>query len=356
MTVRFGGDLRLTGSYTAPQVGGFVRVEQGELFLDEFVRAAEVVDLTDPLLRDLADSTFAGVAPEANPFLQNLRVDVELALQRDFWLRSAEINTEIGGNLLVTYDRPEREIVLVGELEAVRGTYEIVGKQFQVSGGTVTFVGTPGINPALNIEAVTRLRREAGDPLNITARVQGTLASPRVTLTSDAQPPIVESDLISYLIFGRPSYALASGETSVLRRSLGAGEDYVVGTIASRLGTAVARQIGVDYFTITQTQDAVGLESAAGLSGSFANTQIEVGHYVGQDLFLALLLRPLTGLGAVSRTQFPGVRLEWRFTDTWSVEGFVEDRFAREPSTGFGALGLRLSKVLGLSLYREWGY
>jgi hypothetical protein len=48
--------------------------------------------------------------------------------------------------------------------------------------------------------------------------------------------------------------------------------------------------------------------------------------------------------------------MEWKFTDTWSMEGFVEDRFAREGTSGFGELGLRLSKVFGLSIFREWGY
>ncbi len=360
LTSRVGGEVTLTGSFTAPRVGGTVRVEQGSIFLEEIARTAEVIDLTDPAFFDVVDTTLVAVRPvvEAaqNPFIQNLRVDVDLDIQRDFWLRSREMDVEMGGELIVTFDRPARELLLLGSLEATRGAYTAFGRQFQVVEGTIEFVGTPGINPSLTIEAVNRLRREGGEPLNIIAQVEGTLISPEVRLSTDAQPPIAESDLISYLIFGRPSYALASGETSVLQGAAGAGVSVGIGTLATQLGSVVAQQFGVDYFLITQSQEGGGLQTDSGFGGTFADTQIEVGQYVGQDLFLALVLRPLTGLGTRSQTQLPGARLEWRFTDTWTMEGFVEDRFAREGVSGFGELGIRLSKVVGLSIFREWGY
>lgn len=360
LNARVGGEVTLTGSFTAPRVGGDVRLEQGTIFVEEFARTAEVVDLSDPSFFDVVDTTLVATRPalEAaqNPFMQNLRVDVDLLLQRDVWLRSREMNVEMGGELIVTFDRPRREILLVGTLEAIRGSYSAFGRQFQVQEGSVEFVGTPGIDPALDIQAVHRLRREGGEPLDIVANVGGSLTNLRVDLSSDAQPPIGQSDLISYLVFGRPSYALAGGETSILEGAAGAGVSVGVGAIATQLGQVVAQQFGVDYFTITQAQEAGGLESAAGITNTFADTQIEVGQYVADNLFLALTLRPLTGLGARTSTQFPGARMEWRFADAWTVEGFFEDRFAREAASGFGELGLRLDKVLGLSIYREWGY
>jgi hypothetical protein len=360
LNARVGGEVTLQGRYSAPRLGGTVRVEQGAIFVEEFARSAEVVDLTDPLFFDVIDTTLVTLRPQLaaaqNPFIQNLRVDVNLSLQRDFWLRSREMNVEMGGNLSVDFDRPRREIVLVGSLAAIRGSYTAFGRTFQVQAGSVEFPGTPGIDPALDIVAVNRLRREGGEPLDIVANVGGTLQNLRIDLSSDSQPPIAQSDLISYLIFGRPSYALASGETSVLEGAAGAGVSVGVGAIATQLGSAVAQQIGLDYFTITQSRDGAGIGTAAGLSGTFADTQIEVGQYLSDNLFLALVLRPLTGLGARGQNQFPGARMEWRFTDLWTLEGFVEDRFAREGSAGFGELGLTLSKVFGLSVYREWGY
>jgi len=240
-------------------------------------------------------------------------------------------------------------------LEATRGNYVAFGRQFQVREGMVEFVGTPGVNPTLAIEAVHRLRREGGEPLDIIASVGGTLLNPRVSLSSEAQPPIAQSDLISYLIFGRPSYALGSGETSVLEGAAGAGVSAVTGTIATQLSQILARQIGLDFFTITQAQesDVGGLPPTVG--SAFAGTQVEVGQYLRENLFLALVLRPLQGIGG-TQAQLPGARLEWRFSDTWTMEGYVEDRFGRQGVFTFGQAGLQVSRIFGIELYREWGY
>ncbi len=295
-----------------------------------------------------------------NPFIQNLRVDVELALESDFWIRSQEqtqgMDVEIGGELGVTFDRPARELRLVGTLEPIRGSYAQFGRLFDVQSGTIEFVGTPGINPSLNIQAVHRLRRAEAEPLNVIANVGGTLLNPQVSLSSDAQPPIPESDLISYLLFGRPSYALASGETSVVESAaaslVGAGLNLGV----SQLGSTFSRSLGVDYLSVSQAQQVGGLGVFRNPSGLFAETEVEMGRYVGENLFISLTLRPLTGLGPTRRTNLPGARVEWRFNQFWSIEGFLEDRFARLGSSGFGELDNDFARVFGISLFREWGY
>ncbi|TVP77202.1 MAG: translocation/assembly module TamB [Gemmatimonadales bacterium] len=358
---RIGGLVRLSGRFDQPRVTGNVQVEQGTLFLEEFARTAEVVDLTDPRFFDFStvDTMLVAVQPAVeaaqNPFMDNLVVDVDLRIQRDFWLRSREMNVEMQGNLDVNFDRPNREIVLLGNMTALRGNYVAFGRQFQVRDGTVEFQGTPGINPLLDIRAVHRLRREGGEPLDIIATVEGPLLNLNIGLESEAQPPIAESDLISYLVFGRPSHALASGQSSALQDAAGAGLSVGIGTLATQLSALVGRQIGLDYFAITQSQEAGRLGVSEGFSGTFQDTEVELGQYITDDLFLALVLRPLQGLGG-ARAQIPGARLEWRFSETWLMEAYVEDRFGREAGFTFGDPGLSLARVLGLEMWRDWGY
>ena len=364
LTAQIGGELTLTGPYSAPQVGGAVSVERGELFLEEFARGAEVIDLSDPRFFDVVDTSLVGVRPIAetagNAFLRNLRVDVALTLEQDFWIRSQEstqgMDVEVGGDLDLTFDRPARELRLVGSLEAVRGSYGQFGRVFDVESGTVEFVGTPGIDPSLSIQAVHRLRREAAEPLNVIANVGGTLQNLQVTLSSDAQPPIPESDLISYMLFGRPSYALASGEISVVE---GAAAGLVRATLSlgvSQLGSTFGRSLGVDYFSVSSAQQSGGFGAFRTPTGIFADTQIEMGRYVDENVFLAVTLRPLTGSGSLRRTQLPGARLEWRFRELWSAEGFLQDRLARLSAASFGELDNDFARVFGISLFREWGY
>jgi translocation and assembly module TamB len=361
LTATVGGDLTLTGQYTAPLIGGSLTVEEGELFLDEFVRGAEVIDLNDPRFRDVVDTTLVAdqpiIAPTENPFMGNLRVGVSVSLEQDFWIRSREstqgMDVEIGGDLQATFDRPRREIVLRGTLLANRGTYNQFGRQFAIQTGTLVFPGTPGIDPSISISAVYRLRRQDAGPLAIIASVEGTLQDPEVSLSSDSQPPIPESDLISYLLFGRPSFALASAQDRLVNEALTGAVSYGV----SQLGTTVSQSLGVDYLSISQAE-GFGASGAgfAELTNQFESTQIEMGRYIGEDLFASIAIRPLMTRGSRTGTQLPSLRLEWTFAEFWSLEGFIEDRLARQGSSGFTELGNQPQRTKGFSIFREWGY
>lgn len=358
---RMGGNVTLTGSFRQPFVGGSVRVEQGNLFLDEFVRAATVVDLTDPAFFNVIDTTQVStlrpiLEATQNPFIQNLRMSVAVDIERDVWLRSSQINVEIAGELTTVFDRRANEIILVGQLEAVRGSYNGFGRRFEVQEGVVEFAGTPGIDPRLDILATTRLRTQ-DELLNIVANLEGTLLEPRVSLTSDSEPPLAASELASYLIFGRPSPFLSEGEQSIVSSATGAVSSLGLGVVANQLGSAVAQQVGLDYFAITTATQADLLGGGSGaFRGSVAATQFELGQYLADDVFVALLLRPLSSFGEGGQSQFSGARVEWRFADLWTVEGFVEDRFSREGLSGFREIGFTTAKTMGLLLYREWGY
>jgi translocation and assembly module TamB len=351
---RVSGEVRLGGTYQRPLLEGSLSVNQGTLYLEEFARSAEIVDLTDPRIFDVVDTTALSsrplIAGIRNPFLQSLRVNVDLAVPRDTWLRSEDANVEIGGNLTVSYDRQSRDIVMVGDLQALRGQYTVLGRRFDVSEGTVSFIGTPGINPSLNIQAVSRLRRVGGDPLEVIATVTGNLTQPRVILSTDEQG-IAESDLVSYLIFGRPSSELATGQSALLQGATEAGVTLLSGALSTQLGAAVAQRIGVDYLSITQAGDF-----SSGLDPALAGTQVEIGQYLRDDVFIVFILRPLAGQASTGTDFFGGARLEIALSDNYNVQAFWEDRFLRGRVGGFGELGVQASEVVGVFIFRERGY
>jgi TamB, inner membrane protein subunit of TAM complex len=354
------GEVRLGGSYRSPVLTGELRVDEGTLFVEEFQRATIVVDLDDDAFLDPVDPTLVALRPllgGANPFLHNIRMeDLTLAVTRDTWIRSEVMNVELGGELQVLYDRQAQDLAMVGSLEAVRGSYEALGRPFQVTGGSIQFVGTSGINPNLDIQADNRIRTADGNRFTITAGLTGTLLTPQVSFSSD-QAGVGQADLLSYLVFGRPSYAIASGQSAQVRGAasalLGSGLTLGLNTFSNRLGSELARGLGlgVDYLSISQQDLALGGE---GTGGTLGTTVVETGWYLAPDLFVVLLLRPLAG----SRTGSPlaGARFEWAASDSYSIEAFFEDSFFRNRVIGFGELGLQSSTALGLSLFREWGY
>jgi hypothetical protein len=362
------GEFRLSGTYRLPVARGTLRVDQGTLFVEEFARAAGIVDLTDPLL--FADgfavdtTVFVSqplLAGLRNPFLDNLRVDIDMSVPRDMWLRSPDMNVEMGGELLVRYDRAQGDLVLVGELQALRGSYLVLGRTFEVTGGTVAFLGQAGVNPSLDIQARSRIRRRDGDPLEVLATVEGTLVQPVVTLSTD-EVGLAQSDLISYLVFGRAGAELGTGGGTSLGGGL--GQDigggfgtFAAGALANQVGVALAQGFGIDYLAISQGE-VFGDSDAF---GNFLSTaQLELGRYLGEDVFVVLVISARTAQATTDEggglNPLRGVRVEWALSDVLFVEGFIEDRFLRTGTGGLGAAGLDGAQVVGVLFVREWGY
>ena len=169
-------------------------------------------------------------------------IDLTLTMAQDGWLRGRELNVEMAGTLDVFWDRTERNLAFLGVLDAVRGVYSVFGRQFQVQEGTVSFPGTPGINPDLNIRAMNRVRMSGSTQLDVFATVVGPLLDPRVALSSNAAFSIAESDLVSYLVFGRPSYATATAQSTFARDAAGS---FRRGCLQPR-GGALLQRVGGD--------------------------------------------------------------------------------------------------------------
>jgi hypothetical protein len=111
----------------------------------------------------------------------------------------------------------------------------------------------------------------------------------------------------------------------------------------------------VDYLSITQTADLDVITGRA--SGSIlAGTQVEVGQYIGSDIFFVLVFQPVArpGDSGVERF-FGGARVEIALSDDYSAQGFWEDRFLRSGVGGFGG-AIDPEEVWGVFIFREWGY
>ena len=365
-TGRLSGDLRLEGSFSRPVVSGDLFLDGGTLFYEEFRRSAEVADLFFERATGLADlpvvdTTAFGFRPfiaGESPFLQNIRMEnTTLTARRDNWIRSEQMDVELEGDLDLLYDRQIQDLALVGVLQAVRGSLAFgprgLRKQFQVDGGTVRFLGVSGFDPDLDIAASEPVRTPEGDRLTIIAAVTGTLLSPRVALRSD-EAGFSEDDLLSYLWFGRPTYALTSDQSE----AVGAGMAVGLNTLSSELGTVMTQGLGLDfldYLSITQQGlGSLGSFGSDNRQGALSTTVVETGLYVG-DFFVTVLFRPAAAQGG-GLESFPGIRFEWVAPRGYTIQSYFEDQFFRGRSVGFGEFGVQAKKGLGLSIFRDWAY
>lgn len=341
------GQGELGGTYQRPVLTGSFRLSDGTIRTQEFLRAREVVDLSDPLIYGLVDT--AGLAERRilarsrNPFLQNLRADVRLRIGPDLWLRSPNLEVEMSGELDLRMDQAEGDVRLFGTLQMVRGSYRYTkfaySRQLRISEGTIEFVGTPGMNPNLDITAVHRTRTKQG-PLVVRAQITGTMLSPAVALSSE--PPLSESDQLCVLLFNAPCVPAGRAPGQLAAEQL-------LGTVGSQLSTVFAGE-ALDYVEVRSGRPG-GLDdteqSDEGVQSLFRTTEVEVGKYLTPELFLTVT-QPLGN-------RLPAVSLDWRFATRWSLELRSEHRFSQVLGTA-STSNLERRRLWGIFLFRDWSF
>jgi hypothetical protein len=218
------------GPYDAVRVSGGVLVRTGVIYLPESDgKNVEVLSATNPMLLAVADSSTLraeDIVAAPDPLLDNLQLNLNVNISRDVWVRSAQANVEVytDGDLTVGIDRrlPNEPITVAGVVGSERGQYEFQGRRFEITRGQATFFGGPQIDATLQATAEYEVER-AGEALRIRLLIGGTVSDPRLSLESNSQPPISQSDLIAYLAFGRSSSSLLQQQGSSLAGGSGGG-------------------------------------------------------------------------------------------------------------------------------------
>jgi translocation and assembly module TamB len=291
-------------------------------------------------------------------------MDVAVQVDRDTWVRSHEANVEVysDGELAVHVDRGKEALTLTGSLSTDRGQYSFLSKRFEIKRGSATFIGGPELNPTLQITGESEVRLPSKEAFQIRVLIGGTIDRPRLTLESDAQPPLSQSDLLSYLAFGESSSNLLQGGSSLSGPSGASGGTPVgamgalairklagvaMGVMVDELEGETARKAQLDVFNITPA-DVPTEVSTAQTTGLLKGTEIEMGKYF-DDNFVAIQ-KPLD-LGTN-----PGILYQRRTGKGFMIESTLTTRYrVRAPSLSENRT-VSSTSVLGLFLIREWRF
>jgi translocation and assembly module TamB len=362
--------LRLTGVYRGARLTGTTIVNRGVIFIPDLVQK-DVIELDDPEFYNIVDTTLytnRKLVDAPGDFVKNLTLDnVRIRIGDQVWLRSTEANIQLGGEVEVNGSIPdrrgERTVALYGQLSADRGTYRlnlgVVQRQFEVDRGRLTFAGDRDLNPELDISAVHTVRQtRTGDDIRIRATIKGTFASPRLELSSDENYPISQSDLLSYLVTGAPSYELNSGNSSdiaasALIRSAGA---YLGGILSNRAIDIIDIQTAGADPTVTGTGKT--------FNDVISNSRIGVGKQVGERTFISANTGLCSLKSSNSSSSDPltfgetlGIRVEHRLSKGLSVEASSEPASTALLCGRSAARGLvSTPRQFGFDLFRTWQF
>ena len=360
-----GARLAMVGPFKGAHVTGNVRVRQGVLYIPPSDNKT-LVGAGDPALFSVLDTAVMAskeLFPSQSPLLANLRMDVNLRIDHDVFVRSREANIEIYSDqdLGVHVNRAKETLVLDGVILSERGEYVFMTRRFTIKRGSATFINSTELNPILQATGGYEVRQPSREAINIQIAVGGTLRNPNISLTSDAQPPIPQSDLLSYLAFGQSSSSLLQLEGSGLTNGgggtnlVGAGAalasrqlaGVALGVAADQIAGSAARSLGADVFTITPADVQTDV-------GNFLRaTQFEFGKYVKSHTFVAVK-SPLDPKALVR----PGVQIVHRFGGLrgYRLETGVDTRYIlREPSLARDQ-NVATTSAFGAFLIREWRF
>ena len=361
---RDGTDLDLSGAVTVegplrhPVARGTVIVPRANLVVDPLA-ATDALDLSSEAARALLGAEEVPVAESAAQSLATLGryLSVENArvtLGNEVWVQTPEARVQLTGGLAATMSG--ERLALEGEISAPRGQYRldlgVVSRSFAIDSGRVRFFGSSAMAPSLDLTATHVVRAAGGGEIPVRVHMGGSYERPVLTLSS-ADPLYAsapESELISLLIFGAPTFALDGQSRSTVRA--------VTGVLLPSVGGAVegALQRLLPVFNTVQVTTAGG-QSPQQLSALsiLDNLSIAAGKQIGDRTFLRLntgICRGLAGdAGGRGTSLWYGIAAEYRLGTGWLGQVGVDPGAA--PCTRLGGDAMPRMQF-GFDLFREW--
>jgi hypothetical protein len=151
-----------------------------------------------------------------------------------------------------------------------------------------------------------------GEDITVFVNIGGTLYEPTLRFTSDIQPPIAETEILSYVFFGAPSVEAFAGSGGG-----GIGDQRLAQQGLNQFLAAVSGQ--VEYRLISDLNVPLDyLQIRPSLVGrEMAGFDLAVGTRLGEKWFVTLSPRACFQAGPVLAWEDIGASLEYRFTREW---------------------------------------
>lgn len=325
LTLEASGKGRLEGPVYGAVLTGDIVANSGVLHFADLL-TKRIVNLSSPEYADLIDTTLIRTrklgADFQSVFLDSLNVqDLRLTVQDQFWLRSSDANIQLEGSVLV--NKAARVYRIDGNFSALRGNYTLhigfVTRDFQVTRGTVRYFGSIDLNAELDIEA-QHVVQTGSDDIPIIARITGTLLLPRLSLESTMRPAPTESELVSYLMFGRPTPELPGaglGQGGQEQAALETGLAYLGSALSSEIQRVFISDLGipVDFFEIRAGGGNI-------FSGQGSN-QVTAGWQLGNKVFFTVNAGFCNTFSNLDKASL-GTGLEYRANRAWRFQTSFE--------------------------------
>ncbi|MBN1626332.1 MAG: translocation/assembly module TamB domain-containing protein, partial [Deltaproteobacteria bacterium] len=290
------GKPTISGKMHDHTLSGKFTVERGEYKIPERL-PAEVTELkVTEINRPEQEQTL-----EQKEALEKTLINLDMSVTGtgQIYLTGRGLNSEWEGDINIKGTTIEP--IIIGSLSVLRGSYNFLGKRFELREGEIDLDGSYPAAPYLNVTGESRTS-EITAIINLT----GDLKKPEVTLTSE--PSLPSDEILSQLLFGRD----VSQITPFQAIQLGNALNTMMGDSRYDIIGSTRKILGVDQLELVQTGDNND-ESA-----------VSVGKYLSDELYIELE----KGLG----TESGKASFTWEVTPNITIDTELNEN----SSTGVG--------------------
>jgi translocation and assembly module TamB len=307
------GDLKLQGTAAKPSLTGDLTMGRIDIIVGgaQAAPTVEKVELTPEDLRQLARQFGPAVVAqtkESPGLIDRFHLDLNLRLPRQVWFRrrtSPKAEIELSGRIRLRQE-PGQPMQFFGRVEPRRGTLDVYGREFRLSGGSITLAG-PVDSTTLDVTADYQVPTQGGpedEGVIISVAAKGHPDSLALEFSGD--PEMSQDDMLSYIVTGRPSSDNPLAERSGGESTGEMGAAVAMSGLTSSLSSTAEKKLGLDVFQIRQ-------EGLRGLT-------LTAGRYVGSRVFLSMHMPIELGSSAL---QTPGVNLGPSFELEYVVQRWL---------------------------------
>lgn len=221
---------------------------------------------------------------EKKPLRADVDVQTTVILGDKVRIQVEGLDGRVEGSVLLTGRTPEK-FLGQGTLRILKGKYNSYGIKLDVTRGNIVFDNVPVDRASLDIMAIRVFNPGKFDEVKAGVTVTGTPLSPLIKLYSD--PPMTDTDVLSYMVLGRPIKAGAeSNQTALLLKSASA----VLGTTkAGGIQDQIQQRLGIDTLDMQEGPKSTFTSSRTTTSSasSLDNSLMTVGKYLSPDLYVS---------------------------------------------------------------------
>ena len=193
-------------------------------------------------------------------------MNIHIVADKNFWLKNSNSDVEFTSDLYYKKERKSDSTYFSGKLSALKGTIYFMGVPFTIEKGDILFPNTNEELPDLNISATTYVYYKG--KIDIFLQIKGNINDPQIILTS-SEPTYTKNDIISLLIFNRPSKDI--GNVDFINDKLG---EYATLLLQKKLLFKFRKKRFIDTLNIR-----------GNLISEDKYLDVEIGKYIGNNIF-----------------------------------------------------------------------